>query len=359
MSRGVLGLVGVGVLVVATAGCGGSSGGSGVEGGIPASELKDALQLVPAKFDSVRFTNQQLGLKEMGFPDATGKMVDDRAKMASYSKKATDSSYAVDLASWIYPMQSWGWNALDVQWEAAASDVGAPPMTIDKMRPGLDMQVVIDSLIKRGYQRSGPKDAPHFKLPRSKMTSDDTVIPLALGVTVVPGKHLVVMSGDDTSVATGSGSFATKPVVRTVAQGAADAGVVTMATGKAACANPRAGSPASMRVVHPDKLKKVQGWSAAETGKLAGRVTVAYPDAKTASADKSARSSLIASGTDPIQSRPYRDLFTANVAEHGSTLGYSLKFKRPALLLRMTQQADTPWAFCPGSSGGASDTPTS
>lgn len=359
MSRGVLSLVAVGALVLATAGCGGSSGGSRVGGGIPASELKDALQLVPAKFDSVRFTDQQRGLKELGFPDATGKMVDDRAKMASYSKKSADSSYAVDLASWIYPMQSWGWNALDVQWEAAASGVSTPPMTIDKMRPGLDMQVVIDSLTKRGYQRSGSKDAPHFKLPRGKMTSADTVIPLALGVTVVPGRHLVVMTGDATAVATGSGSFATKSVVRTVAQDAADAGVVTIATGKSACANPRAASPASMRVVHPDRLKKVQGWAAAETDTLAGHVTVAYPNETTASADKNARSSLIASGTDPTQARPYRDLFTARVAEHGNTLAYSLKFTRPALLLRMTQQADTPWAFCPGSSGGAADTPTS
>ncbi|MGI8415163.1 MAG: hypothetical protein ACR2P2_02935 [Nakamurella sp.] len=319
-----------------------------------ASSLQQALSWIPAQVPEFQFVDMAAAKKRWGLSQTNGTTPVNSAAWREYSKKLQAANLGSSLDIYDGAMADWGWTGADVDWEAmwtSKSGDANPPVTVDKMRDGLDMQVVIKSLKGHKFTETGSGDALRFDRPMA----DAGNMPIFLqGVTVMSSKHIMITTYDKAFAipATGS-SLATKADIGTLVGTLPAVDYLSVTTGTSACLHPediRPMTPSQVAAISKEMnlgiLKPITASAVAITDDTHATVRTRYADAKTAAADLSARKALLA-GKSLVNQQPYQQLFGTAISVTGKTMTYQLTVKGTVMVVgRMIQSRDTPWAYC-------------
>lgn len=344
--------VGATAVVLGLAACSGSGGGDSqgtsppapssprtTAPTVPHTPVATALQLLPRSVTRARFVDQTLAFRHAGLHDVSGADAKDRAAFQKAS--ATMPAYAV-LALKLPAMKDWGWNGLDVQWEVQTVASG-PPLTIDRIRDGVDMAAVVRSFEKEGFTSEHEGDVVRLTPPKDYLQRNpDLAVQFMKGVTVVPDRHLLVFGGEK-PYQVPSSSMRDRSVVQTVTADAGRPEILEVAVGRQACSPPAEDPPTSGE--DPARLHRMAGWAMAlpEVGRAT--VTAAYASPRQATADRAGRTQLLENGRTH-DSVAYSELFTASVTSDGTTLTYDLTSRGGPVFVAMVSQQDAPWSRC-------------
>lgn len=340
------------VAVLALSSC--SSGDPGTPTPAEAAPtLQQALALVPASVGQVEIVNQAAAKKRWGLAELTGSAYTDKSqadKLKDFMEHSQTSAAGVGLLSYSATMDDWGWNGLDVDWEARYAGKSGPPVTISKLRDNLDMKVVTDSLTAHKFKQSGSGDELRFD---GDLMNPDGRMFLG-GVTVIPSQHLLISATADLAElpATGS-SLGDNETATTLTAGLDPADYLALSVGPAACIDPVTAlgsnaSPAQAKeaAAKLGTLGAIGGAAAAVLDDEHSQVRTSYADDAAATADLPARQKLLKDGLSIAGQQPYAELFPGTVKADGTFLQYDLTPQISARVPRAIQQRDTPWALC-------------
>lgn len=317
------------------------------------STLSQALTLVPGTVTDVTFMDLAAAKARWGLSAVNGTTGTDDPQRAALNLKVQAAAAGSPLDTNGALLRELGWDNTDVDWSASWA-AGGPPVTIYRLRDGLDMAVVVDALAKDGMTRSGTDDAIRFE-PISPGEGAFGRVFLS-GVTVIASRHLLVAGpAAAATLPDSASSLAANGTAAALTSALPAVDYVQLAVGAAACADPVAtlgarASPEQIAMLREQQaktaVKNVTGTVVAVTDDTHAVVRTAYPDEATAAADLPARKQLL-SGYSLVTRAPYADYFAAAVAVDGSTLRYDLDLQGPAGRVRsIVDQRDTPWSFC-------------
>lgn len=335
-------------LLLATTACSSTSGEATPSA--PSDSLSRALALVPGTVTSIEFIDMAAAKSRWGLSDVTGLTPLNDPRAVDLRKRSQTFWTGTELDIQLAVLKD-GWNGNDVDWSLHYAPDG-PPVTLYRLRDGLDMSVVTTALAEGGMTRSGTDDVVRF-VPKSLGAGTYGRVFLS-GVTVIPAQHLLIAGAPEGWTAPGEGSsLAAQQAVPTLTAGLTTVDAVSMSVGTAACVDPmtaleRRGTPTAVKAL-------ADRWAALDLQQISGSLVAAddrrvsvvtrYADDATAAKDLPARQKLLA-GNSIVADIPYTDLFTATVQAAGPTLRYDLDAGLPARIRDVVQQRDTPWAFC-------------
>lgn len=308
---------------------------------IPAGALGEALRLAPKSVDQVRFVDQQRIFEQAGVGDTTAETANDSAKLATF-RKATGrmpaTSVLLDSAG---TMRGWSWSGLDVAWEMQLDPHGTP-VTIDRLRDGVDMSGVVASFENHGFTASRSGGVVRLDAPDDLVQRAPEAVLFSAGAMVIPARHLVISDAGSHpayTVPRTADSFLARTTVHTVLPGVGRPAVLDVAVGERACAD-GSGHGAS-----PGRLAKVTGWALSVPEAKHAQVVVAYDSAGAARADRAVRAKLMRSAYD-VHTKKYANSFTGSVDADGPALRYDLTAQKAGVFPAMVRSFDTPWSFC-------------
>lgn len=335
-------------LLVVTTACSSQSGEAIPS--TPSGSLVQALTLVPGDVSSVEFIDMAAAKTRWGLSDVTGATALDDPRLVDLRQRQAKAGIGTDLDAHA-PQLDGGWNGNDVDWSLSYAP-GGPPVTLYRLRDGLDMTVVTAALAGDGMIRSGTDDAARF-VPENLGAGTYGRVFLS-GVTVVPAQHLLIAGAPAGWAQPADGSsLAAQQAVPTLTAGLATAVHVSMTVGAASCVDPLAAaggrsSPSQAKVLADHyatlDLQHISG-SLVAVGDKRVQVVTRYADDAAAARDLPVRKKLL-TGDSIVTGAHYADLFTAAVAAAGPTLRYELTTDLPGRIPYLVRQRDAPWAFC-------------
>lgn len=335
-------------LTLLAAGC---SSESGEATPAPASStLSQALTLVPGTVTDVTFMDLAAAKARWGLSAVNGTTGTDDPQRSALRVKLQAAALGSPLDTHGAVLGGLGWDHTDVNWTASWAADG-PPVTIYRLRDGLDMALAVDALAKDGMTRSGTDDAIRFE-PTSPGEGAFGRVFLS-GVTVIASRHLLVAGpADAATLPDPASSLAVNGTAAAFTSTLPVVDHLQFAVGAAACADPVAmlrgrGTPEQIAKLREEQaaVKDVTGTVVAVTDDTHAVIRAGYPDEATATADLAARKELLTGYTH--HGERYAESFTAAVAVDGSTLRYDLDLEGPAgRLWSLVENRDAPWSFC-------------
>jgi hypothetical protein len=341
----------VAVVAVTLSGCG-RSAGTATPAGAPAP-VRQALQLVPASVTQVEFADQAAAKKRWGLADLTGSAFIDKsqaAKRKEFIQHSMQSASGVELLTYAAMMDDWGWNAMDVDWEVRYFRANQPPVTINKLRDGLDMTVVTKSFTDHGFRQTGSGDELRF----DGNLSNAGARAFLRGVTVIPSRHLLIMARPEgAKLPAADSSLGSNDTAEQLTAGMNPIDYVALSVGPDACLDPVA---ALGRSVSPEQAKEaaaklgtfgtIGGAAAAVIDDEKALVRTIYADDAAAAADLAARQKLMTDGRSLVSQERYSKIFPGSVTADGKFLQYDLTPAKSAQIMQSVHRLDTPWAWC-------------
>lgn len=320
--------------------------------GSPASSgatLLQALVTLPAGSAVVEFSDEAAKLKRWNITrpvKATDTEVLHRYFDQSRSFPGASAESLPELTTLMLG-DGWGWSWLDVDWSIVVTGAG-PPHSVVKLRDDLDMSVVTRSL-KNNYDESGPVDQPVYTLDLAKVKGT-AAVPFIAPVTVLPGKHLLVVGASPApflaAIDGKAASMSSDPTVLALTAATGPAVYLMLRTGGQACTVSQPPGQLSRQPVA--ELTAPTALALAVIDATHGKVVARYADADAAQADRSRRETLLGKGESLVSRQPYAKLLgPVTLRQSGPDLSYDFAaLPRPDILATMTQQRDDPWALC-------------
>jgi hypothetical protein len=328
--------------------------------------LGQVMAFTPAGTTTIGFTDWSSIRAAAGAQDVTGASpIDDQLKvvLTTGTTEAAGSGFA--LNDFRDHAANWGWNALDLDWEATFGTDGAPVFVL-RFRDGFDPAPVKAHFDERGFTsepldggvlRSHEMDVDDDWLTTTEFAILNTVF-LADGRTLVlsadPDRVRTVLDGLDTPQASSAGG-----AVAHVLDGASAA---FLALDPAICfgfdPRPLPGMSDAQRLVVEELLSEVgtlspysaMGVGYSRSWDAIGKIAFAYDDEETAAADLPGRRRLAEDGLSSRTGQPYAGAVfaVADAAVDGSVMSLDVDpvDDQPRRLFQMAYARDMLFAVC-------------
>lgn len=328
--------------------------------------LAEAFWLLPPSGSDVAFTDWDRIRASQGAQELTGdSSLDDKVAflMATSLDEAAASGYA--LARLRGHRDAWGFDTLDLDWEATYSADG-PPVFVLRFRDGFDLAPVAARFDERGFSTTEQRGAvirSHEMDPSADWLST-TEFAILNTAFLDDGRTLVLSSGLDGLEAVLRGRYRrgplTPPAIRAILAALDGASAAWLAVGPGTClaftmppldiGDPRASlrPMPSAPVLHPYTVLGVAyerpGWDPI------GRIAMGFFDDDSAQADAAARVELARTGLSLRARVPYSEaVFTvedSRVQDHALVLEVAPKDDQPRRLFDMVFARDMSFAGC-------------
>lgn len=273
------------------------------------SHLGEALALTPPDRVQVSFTDWELIKAEHGLSDVTGE--NSAAEQDRLDVLATVVTAPPVLRVFEGAQDVWGWNSLDLVWEAAIADQGGLVYVL-KVRDDLDLKAVTGALDREGYtseDRSGSTVYTHPGLIQAQPGAD----PALANIAVVDDRDLMVLAADSHGLdpvldRLQSGDESLSADYASIVETLGEVSSAVLVDAQSLC------DPGSLGTGSPSPAPEAPGFSTLAIGyrpdaSLAD-VVYHYPDPEAAESALPVRRELLEDGTSVVNASPYAELLT-------------------------------------------------
>lgn len=327
-----------------------------------ADHLREAVALLPPGADSLGFTDWSRIRASLGAEDVTGDSpIDEKVAVVGATNEQEAAASGFGAAYLRTHRDTWGWDTLDVDWEAIFSGDGVP-VSVVRLREGTDVAAIAARYDERGFTT---EDAPSATIRSHALDPGaDWIRSGELAVTntafLDDGRTLMFASSVD-ALREALGGTARAPVPGQAAvvgalEGASAAWLV-LAPG---CAD---FTPLPLDPLDPDASVRplatggpLHPWTALGIGYARpgwdpiGRVVMGFLDPTSAAADLGARTELARTAVSLFSGRPYAETVLAVQGSRvdGPTivLDVAPADDRPTRLFQAVMRRDLPFAGC-------------
>ncbi|NJM42373.1 MAG: hypothetical protein HC853_17355 [Anaerolineae bacterium] len=333
-----------------------------------ANGLAQAMTLVPDTAEVVTFTDWARVKAGANAVDVTG--ASDTAKQSEVAKwlKEQTPFAAYGFSQIETHVKDWGWNSLDVLWEAATR-VGDNPVYLLKLRDDVDLDAIKKHFEERKFSRFGYQGATVFAFNGSADWMNTTQRSIYT-TAIFEDLKLLVMSYQPRNVqailelnAKGGKALVDAESMKSLAAALGEKPSAFLAKASFACKT--LDEMAKDIGLQPDALGKfkesfttepVHAYSAfglgydLEEGKTTGTVVLHYDKAEDAKADMGARQNDLKQGLSLANMKPYTEMLTLEKAElqgNDILLHVLPANNSPKTLWSMISRQDMAYARCP------------
>jgi hypothetical protein len=121
-------------------------------GGAGAGNVKAALDYAPPSAESLGFTDWAAIRQGLGADDITGDSpIDDKLRVLYEVGRTQGAGAGFAISRYRDHRDSWGWDSLDLDWEAEIGSFGNPPVFVLRFRDGFDLAGVESRFLERGF----------------------------------------------------------------------------------------------------------------------------------------------------------------------------------------------------------------
>ncbi len=326
------------------------------------SALAEAVTFLPPGTTDMGFTDWARIRASLGAQDVTGvSPIEDKLAVVMATADGEAAASGFGMAHLRGHRDAWGWDTLDLDWEAIYS-TGGPPVAIVRLRDGVDTAAIAGRYDAYGFttERVGDATLRTHKLDPTA----DWVRTTDLGVTntafLDDGRTLLFSSSRDAlEGALRDGASALVPGATGVVEALGEPSAAWLVLGPGCPAfTPLPFDPfdpeASIRPLATGEA--LHPWTALGIGyerpdwPSMGRVAMGFLQAAHAQADLAPRAGRARDGTSQFDGRPYSEtLFTLDDSHvDGTTIVLDLSplGDKPQRLFRMVQTRDMTFAGC-------------
>jgi hypothetical protein len=333
-----------------------------------ANGLAQAMTLVPDSAELVTFTDWARVKAGADAADVTGQSdVAQQKTLAAWLKEQTPFA-AYGFSQIETHVKDWGWNSLDLLWEAATR-VGDNPVYVLKLRDDADLDVIKKHFEARKFSKFAYQGATVFAFNGSAdwiKTTQRSIYTTA----IFENEKLLVMSYQPKNVqvilelnAKKSKALGDAEAMTSLVAALGEKPSAFLAKASFACKT--LDEMAKDIGLHPEALGKFKGsfttepvhaYSAfglgydLEEGKTTGTVVLHYDKAEDAKADMNARQSDLKQGLSLTSMKPYTEMLTLDkaVLQGSDILLHVLPVNNsPKTLWSMISRQDMAYARCP------------
>jgi hypothetical protein len=330
----------------------------------PRSNVSELITYVPPTTTSIAFTDWGRIKASQDAEGVTGASpVDDKMQVVLSTNDDEAAASGFGIARLRDHFDTWGWDTLDLEWEATIGAAG-PPLSVLRFRDGFDLAPVIARFDERGFTS---ESVPGGVIRSHEMdVGDDWLMATEFAILntafLDDGRTLVLSVDPDQvrDVATTHGRFPSLPGLEATAAALDGASAGLLIPDVGACigftplpvdigdpfASPDLSFPT--RGLHPYAALGI-GYARPDWAPM-GRIVFGYLDGATAGADLAGRRTLAETGFSERVGQPIADaLFTvADGHVDGATLSLEVApvDDRPRRLLDMVFTRDMVFAGC-------------
>lgn len=344
-----------------------------------AHSLLDALAWTPSDLEDplVAFTDWDAIKGSLGVPWLTGEASQD---VKIEFLRRLDQDYAAASAYGLFQFlghrESWGFDTVDLAWEAEITSSGLPPTYVLKLPDGFDLARVVDRFVERGFTQTGSGRARIYSHPIDLDADWIGTSELSIhNVGVLEEERILVLSSAYRAVELLLGTYDERYASLDEIEGAVE---VVESLGPSFSAYVLFGISTCLRFSATPSLgllieaatqtgstaleKRFSGGSpllpyrafgvgyAYESGHPTGRIAFVYEDPEDAFEDLAARRQIAENGRSDVWERPLAEAyFTVDrVAAVGSSILFDVHpaAGQPRRLFQMVVYADAPFAAC-------------
>jgi hypothetical protein len=333
-----------------------------------ANNLAQAMALVPDSAELVTFTDWVQVKAGADAADVTGQS--DAAKQDALSKwlKEQTPFAAYGFSQIETHVKDWGWNSLDVVWEAATR-VGDNPVYLLKLRDDIDLEQIKKRFEDRKFSKFGYQGATVFSFNGNADWAKTTQRSINT-TAILENEKLLVMSYQPRNVqailevnARQGNALADAEVMKSLITAFSEKPSAFLAKASFACKTLDAmakdiglSTDALGKFKDSFATEPVHAYSSfglgydLEEGKTIGTVFLHYDKAEDAKADMSVRQSDLQKGMSLTSLKPYTELLTLDKAElQGNDILLQVVpvNNSPKTLWSMITRQDMAYARCP------------
>jgi hypothetical protein len=331
---------------------------------LPRSNVSELITFVPPTAKSVGFTDWGRIKASQGAGDVTGgSPIDDKVSvvMSTNAREAAASGYGIAHLRSQY--DTWGWDGLDLEWEATIQGEG-PPLFVLRFRDGVDLGPIQARFDERGFSTTSVPGAtirsPEMALREDWVRAGEFAI---LNTAFLDDGRTLVLSVDLEQVqdmVANHGRYTVAPGVAATAGQLDGASALFLVPGLDAClgftpmpidpGDPLASPDLSMPTagLHPYAALGV-GYDRVDWEPI-GRISLGYLDQDTAQSDLAGRDQLARDGISLMAGVPYADAAFQVVGERvdGTNLTFDVTpaGDKPRHLFDMVYARDMVFAGC-------------
>ncbi len=330
----------------------------------PPGNVSELITFMPPTAESVGFTDWGRIRASQGAEDVTGASpMDDKVRVAMSTNKDEAGGSGFGIAHLRNQYDTWGWDSLDLDWEATVQGDG-PPLFVLRFRDGADLAPIAARFDERGFSTTAVPGATirshEMVLNEDWLTAGEFAV---LNTAFLDDGRTLVLSLDleqVQDVATNHGGYPSLHELDATAAALDGASAAFLSTGLGTClgftpppidiGDPLASPDMSLPTagLHPYAVMGV-GYGRPDWDPV-GRIVFGYQDATAAQADLAGRVELARTGVSQLTGQPYADsLFRVEESQVDGanlTLEVSPVDDRPRRLFDMVYSRDMTFAGC-------------
>ncbi|MET0772179.1 MAG: hypothetical protein ABWZ82_03765 [Candidatus Limnocylindrales bacterium] len=327
-----------------------------------ASSLREAASYLPPGAGDLAFTDWARIRASLGKEDVTGaSTLDDKSEVVMSTVRGEAAASGFGVAYLRRHRDTWGWDTLDVDWEATFS-VDGPPVHVVRLRDGVDTDAISARYDELGFATEQVGDAVVRTQPLDLASEWIGTTELAVVNTAFldDGRTLLLSSGREglDHVLSGTRAAASPPLdgVLDVLDGASAAWIATAPDCLAFTPLPFDPFDPGASIGPLPSGEPLHPWAAMGIGyqrpdwEPAGRIAMGFLDEAHAHADLEPRSAMARDGISPRAQRPFSEaVFTldgARVEDTTLVLEVSPADDIATRLFQMVYARDMPFAGC-------------
>jgi hypothetical protein len=320
--------------------------------------LEEALSFAPASYSSFGFTDWD-AMRTYGGLEETEPENADAQTLADLNQPDTPLTFTYGALQYPDHRSTWGWNELDLDWEADVIPTEGSPFNVLGFNDDYDLSDLTSKLEEQGFESSEIEGGEFYEIddPLSLFDEAPTTDMKIARVAVLSDENVAIVGAEQESVeihAEEEGSLAGSDTTASIVDRFGDYASVALAPGDT-CARPPLGPRATPQIA--EQLEDLRG-NAYETlalgyriedeGETTGTIAMHYADASEAEEDLELRTGVLEEENSLVSAQPYSELLEVTGSEvDDSDLVIEVSATDGRLqLFEMFLQQDLSFALC-------------
>jgi hypothetical protein len=305
------------VLMLLVAGCNDAGDGSGA--------LEEALSFAPTSYSSFGFTDWE-AMRTYGGIEDTEPEDADAETLADFNQPNTPLAFSYGALQYPDHRSNWGWNELDLDWEAEVIPTEGPPFHVLGFNDDYELTDLTSKLEDNGFESSEIDGGDFYEVedPESILGESPTT-DLAIRTVAVLDEENVAIVGADQGTAEPSGgedgSLADSESTESIVDRFGDHASVALAPGET-CSQPALGPGTTPQIAeqledlrgHPYETLAL-GYRVEDEGESTGTIALHYSEAADAEEDLDLRTSVLEEENSLVSAQPYSELLEVTGSE--------------------------------------------
>jgi hypothetical protein len=307
------------VVMVLGTGC---DNGVGGEGG---GRLNEALSFAPSSYESFGFTDWE-AMREYGDLDETEAADADPESLVVFNEPNSPLGFSYNALQYPDHRSNWGWNELDLDWEAEVVPTEGPPYNVLGFNDDFDLADLTSKLAEQGFESSEIEGGELYQVddPLSLFGSVPTT-DISIGtVAVIDEENVAIVGGTEDSAeihADEAASLAGSESIASITERFGDFASVALVPGET-CADPALGGRTTPQIEELfEDLRGApyetlaMGYRVEGEGETMGAIVMHYGDSSAAEDDLELRTGVLEEENSIATRQPYSELLEVTDSE--------------------------------------------